>query len=129
MGVENQIRTLLDETFQSQPIRFLILDLFNVDGVDFSAAEAFGRIKKILHAKGVTLLICGIAWDGEVGKSLQTVGLFDDDDGVEVQYFQSLNSALEFCENELLKTLYNQREHVLERNTQPGKLGEPPCFD
>ena len=101
-----------------------MLDLFNVDGVDFSAAEAFGRIRKLLFAKGVTLVICGTAWDSEVGKSLQTVGLFDDEGEIEVQYFMSLNSALEYCENQLLKTLYHQRESGHERSSHSAKLGK-----
>ena len=108
VGVEKDIRALLDKSFQEKPIRFLVLDLFNVDGVDFSAAEAFTRINRILHSKHVQLVICGLNMDGEVRKSLSNVGLFDEDDGVE--YFLSLNSALEHCENELLKSFYRYRD-------------------
>ena len=110
VGVENTIRTLLDESFSQKPIRFLVLDLFSVDGVDFSAAEAFARINRILQVKDVQLVVCGLTAEGDVRKSLGSVGLFEEDFGV--QYFVSLNSALEHCENELLKALYQHRDQT-----------------
>ncbi len=122
VGVEKQIRVLLQESFPHQPIRYLVLDLYNVDGVDFSAAEAFTRVNRILSVKNVQLVICGLKWDSEVCKSLNNVGLFDEGDGV--QYFWSLNSALEFCENELLKAFYQQRDAERETESSPAFLGE-----
>ena len=122
VGVEKQIRVLLDEVFRTQPIRFLILDLFNVDGIDFSAAEAFNRINRILNAKDVQLVICGLELDGEVAASLRNVGLFDDANGV--QYFLSLNSALEYCENVLLKAFYQQKEIEGSSESFPAFLGK-----
>lgn len=120
VGVENQIRALLENTFHDRPIRFLVLDLYNVDGVDFSAAEAFTRINRILNGKDIQLVICGFKMEGEIRKSLRNVGLFDHDDGV--QYFLSLNSALEYCENELLKAFYQQKDQDCEPST--GFLGK-----
>lgn len=122
VGVEKKIRTLLDEVFQIQPIRFLILDLFNVDGVDFSAAEAFNRINRILNAKDVQLVVCGLDMDGDLASSLRNVGLFDDSDSV--QNFLSLNSALEYCENELLKAFYHERALVQSHQSSAGFLGK-----
>ena len=122
VGVEKQIRHLLDETFYQQPIRFLVLDMYNADGVDFSAAEAFTRINRILKAKNIRLIICGMSLEGEVGRSLRNVGLFDEEDGV--QYFLSLNSALEYCENELLKTFYHQNDAEREVKSRDSFLGK-----
>lgn len=119
VGVEKQIRALLDDS--QQPIRLLILDLYNVDGVDYSAAEAFTRINRILNGKGVQLVICGFAINGKMGKSLGSVGLFNEAD--HVQYFQSLNSALEYCENELLKIFYYQKASDVETESSPMFLG------
>lgn len=121
VGVEKHIRNLLLEQFQSRPIRYLVLDLYNVDGVDFSAAEAFTRINRILKIKGVELVICGITMEGEVGTSLCNVGLFNEDDGA--LYCESLNSALEYCENELLKAFYQQQTTEPERESAPNFLG------
>ncbi|MCJ1380495.1 hypothetical protein MMC17_003600 [Xylographa soralifera] len=106
VGVENRIRALLHEdAFASQPIRFIILDLSKVDGVDFSAAEAFPRINRILNMRDVQMLMSGMSLNGSIRTSLYNVGLLREDDGVEV--FEDLNSALEFCENDLLKILYH----------------------
>ena len=122
VGVEKEIRALLKEPFQQQPIRFLVLDLYDVAGFDFSAAEAFTRINDILKIKRIQLVICGLVMKGSVSKGLRNVGFFDSKDGVE--YFQSLNSALEYCENELLKTLYQQRDLECETGPNPAFLGK-----
>lgn len=115
VGVEKEIRALMSNTSQAENTRFLVLDLYNVDGVDFSAAEAFTRINRILNRKGVELIICGIAIDSDIGRSLCNVGLFDTGDAV--RYFESLNSALEYCENYLLKAFYDQQEQTLTKNS------------
>ena len=114
VGVETKIRELLALSFPSQSIRFLVLDLHNVDGVDFSAAEAFTRINRILKSKEIKIIICGISIHGTIGKSLCNVGLFDAENTEdEVLYFESLNSALEYCENYLLKSFYDQQRDAL----------------
>ncbi|KAL8693015.1 MAG: hypothetical protein Q9218_002072 [Villophora microphyllina] len=123
VGVEKEIRALLLNTFEREPIRFLILDLQNVVGVDFSAAEAFTRIKRILNVKGIALIVCGINISGETGTALCNVGLFEEEDTV--QYFETINSALEHCENELLLNLYQQRGALAEPDSSPTFLSVP----
>lgn len=117
VGVEKQIRALLHEKFEREPIRFLILALQNVVGIDFSAAEAFTRIKRILDVRSVTLIISGIPLTGEVGTALWNIGLFKAEDPV--QFFETLNSALEHCENDLLLSLYQQRGPAAVFNYSP----------
>lgn len=126
VGVEKEIRTLLVDQFEREPIRFLILDLQNVVGVDFSAAEAFTRIKRLLDAKGIALIICGISISSKIGTALCNVGLFDGEDTI--QYFQTINSALEHCENELLLTLYQQRGALEEPDSSPTFLSKSPVI-
>ncbi|KAF3480236.1 sulfate transporter [Arthroderma uncinatum] len=109
VSVEKRIRGLVDaEAFSERPIRFLILDFSYVNGLDFSAAEAFTRLNRILKKKGVHMIVCGLDITGEVATSLQNVGLFGLDDKVEI--FQDLNSALEYCENESLKAIHDHKE-------------------
>jgi SulP family sulfate permease len=92
--VEDEIRKLVDlAIWQHNPIRFLIMDLDLVHGVDFSAAETFVR---------VFLIICGAAPHGQVGTALQGVGLWSDKEGVTVEVFASLNDTLEWTENAYL---------------------------
>ncbi|KAI9677268.1 MAG: hypothetical protein M1829_002610 [Trizodia sp. TS-e1964] len=117
VNVENRIRALLEEeAFERRPIRFLVFDLYHVTGIDFSAAEAFTRINRILGAKNVDMIMCGLGRTGEIGLSLQGVGLWDD--GNNVQVFEDLNSALEFCENEYLKAFYSRRDALSQKSAQ-----------
>ena len=109
VGVENRIRALLeDDAFNSQPIRYLVLDLSKVDGVDYSSAEAFTRINRLLRKRKVGMIISGVPTGGDVGTSLRKVGLLHGDEGV--NHFETLNAALECCENELLKAFYQRRD-------------------
>lgn len=111
VGVENRIRDLLLDWFPDRPVRFLIIDLSNVDGVDYSAVEAFSRINRILNGKEVEMILCGFALQGEIGKSLCNVDLFDAKNSA--KYSETPNSALEYCENYLLKAFYEQQVNAL----------------
>ena len=111
VSVESRIRGLLaDEAFSQRPLRYLILDMFHINGVDFSAAEAFTRINRLLKQREVKLVISGLDINGEIGQALRNVGLFKEESEVEI--FEDLNEALEFCENKLLATLYRQQERL-----------------
>lgn len=123
VDVEKQIRAAVDGSFQmGTPIRYLILDLYSVDGVDFSASETFMKIKRVLDVRDVQLVISGVSLESKAGQSLRNVGLFDEDDGI--RYFQTLNVALEFCENQLLKPFYQQQNSETESESCPAFLGE-----
>lgn len=65
-------------------------------GVDFSAAEAFVRIQRLLQDKQIVLVLCGCPVDSSVGLALRSVDLWTGgmaSDQVEV--FENLNDALE----------------------------------
>ena len=118
VNVENTMRGLIaEEAFNQRPIRFLILDFSRVYGLDFSAAEAFTRINRILRKRNVQTMISGLDVQGDVGRSLQNVGLLTPETGVQI--FEDLNSALEFGENEYLKVFYNHREAFLDNCSRP----------
>lgn len=125
-SVERTLHDVLnDYNFKHQPFRYLIIDLSHVTGIDFSAAEAFTRIRRQVSTRNVELILCGAQSDSEVGKGLQSVGVWSDEsDGVEI--FINLNAALEACENELLTTFYRQRElfdqQLAHRHDSLGKL-------
>ncbi|KAJ5138645.1 sulfate transporter [Penicillium bovifimosum] len=109
VNVENTMRGLIEEeAFDQRPIRFLILDFSRVYGLDFSAAEAFTRINRVLQKRNVQIVISGLNIEGDVGKSLHNVGLFESESAVPI--FEDLNSALEFCENDYLKVFYSRQE-------------------
>lgn len=123
VSVENHIRGMLDEkTFKERPIRFLILEMTHLTGIDFSAAEAFTRINRLLSTKQVNLIMCGITFRSEIERSLRSVGLWDDGNDT-VQTFEDLNSALEYCENNLLRTFYARKDAWAKRNAHTTSLG------
>jgi SulP family sulfate permease len=102
-AVEAEIRKLLDlAKWQHNPIRFLIIDFALVHGLDFSSAEAFVRVQRLLAAKDVLLILCGAAPEGLVGTALRSVDLWADSEGSRVEVFTDLNDALEWTENAYL---------------------------
>lgn len=117
VGVENRIRGLLaDDAFKSRPLRFVILDMSSINGIDFSAAEAFTRINRLLSKRDVRLIISGLELEGEVGRALRNVGLLGD--AADVDVYETLNQALQDCENKLLKALYHQEKQRAMRNSR-----------
>ncbi|CAM0135823.1 unnamed protein product [Umbelopsis sp. WA50703] len=107
--VESCIRDALDQrAWEQNPIRFLVLDLKLVQGIDFSASEAFVRLKRLLTAKDVYLVLCNVDIDTEIGHALWKAGLMQaEEEGTSnVRCFAILNEALEWCENILLQTYY-----------------------
>lgn len=118
--VEKKVRALVDaEAFAASPIRYLVLDFSHVTGIDFSAAEAFGRMNRILHKRHVNLALSSISLESDLGKSLQMVGLFIPSDEEPVipcpKVFEDLNGALEACENELLVILTEKQRNSLQK--------------
>ncbi|KAF4307108.1 sulfate transporter [Botryosphaeria dothidea] len=114
VSVENDIRKLVDEEqFRTRPIRYVVLDLVHVIGIDYSAAEVLVRLNRVLHRRNVTLVLSSISLSDEVGQGLSMVGLFapaesNDEHCPPPQRFETLNKALEWCENELLGTLHER---------------------
>jgi len=126
VSVETRIRALIeDKAFNERPIRFLIFDLWHVTGIDYSAAEAFSRLNRVFSRKGVILVMSGVDPEGPLGMSLRAVGLGRDDDSNEVRMFADLNSALESCENDLLRSFYASKEERIGRNPPADHLDVP----
>ncbi|EAW10671.1 sulfate transporter family protein [Aspergillus clavatus NRRL 1] len=126
VNVESTMRGLIEEeAFNRRPIRFLILDFSRVYGLDFSAAEAFTRINRILRRRHVQMTISGLDVESDVGRGLQNVGLFGSETGVQI--FEDLNSALEFCENDYLKVFYSHREALNSAGSGSSQYLEVPA--
>ncbi|ORY75647.1 sulfate transporter family-domain-containing protein [Leucosporidium creatinivorum] len=106
---ETTIRKILEAaSWSKNPIRFLVLDFSMASGVDFSAAEAFVRIQRLLEDKGVVLVLCGCPANSNVGIALRSVDLWADGAEAKVEVFENLNDALEHCENAFLRSLYSK---------------------
>jgi SulP family sulfate permease len=118
VAVEKRVRNLIrEEAFSKQPIRYLILDFRYVSGLDFSAAEAFVRMNRVLRGRDVEMVLSGVSVDGEVGQSLAMVGLLETEENEPPKIFEDLNQALESCENELLLA-FKQRSDLLARQRE-----------
>ncbi|KAI1734755.1 sulfate transporter family-domain-containing protein [Xylaria scruposa] len=125
VGVEEKIRGLIsDDAFKQRPISYMILDLRHVTGIDFSAAEGFKTISRLLHGRGVHLLVSGKDAESRVGLDLRAVGLGSD--GIDVKFMPDLNSALESCENEQLKTFYANQEALRVTRPSPSRNLDVP---
>ena len=121
--VEDEIRKLLEVAkWQASPIRFLIIDLGMVHGLDFSSAEAFVRVQRLLAAKDVLLILCGAAPNGLVGTALRGVDLWADREGTHVEVFAGLNDALEWTENAYLYVLLMRGVPTLIDGTVPRSM-------
>lgn len=127
VSVEETIRKIIDEDeFQRRPIRFLILDLRQVTGLDYSAGEAFSTVSRLLAAKDIVLLLSGVDMEAPLGRDLRAVGLGTSSKDTDVIFCPNLNSALENCENELLRIFYTSQEALqVPRNAHPAQLEIP----
>ncbi|KAL7411289.1 sulfate transporter family-domain-containing protein [Mrakia frigida] len=105
-AVEDRIRHLLAT---EASMSFLIVDMSFVNDLDFSAAEAFVRIHRLLTAKRVILVFCGVVLGSQSHKALRSVGLWGGEENSTVWTFDSLNAALEWTENEYLTLFYQNR--------------------
>lgn len=91
--VEETIRGIVeDPSWKHTPVRFLVVDLTLVAGVDMSSAEAFVRVQRLLAAKHVVLVFCGFIAESAIGKALQSVGVLGEDF---VELFGTFNDAME----------------------------------
>ncbi|KXT17777.1 hypothetical protein AC579_3619 [Pseudocercospora musae] len=131
VNVEKTVRALIDaETFAAAPIRYLILDFSHVTGIDFSAAEAFGRMNRILRRRDVEMVLAGVNLHDEIGRSLQMDGLFEDaEDAPAPKVYENLNGALEACENGLLITLTEKQQHALRNPEDSPPMAIPTSPD
>ncbi|AAS53675.2 AFR304Wp [Eremothecium gossypii ATCC 10895] len=101
ISIEEKIGNLLEPNGSEYKkiIKYLILDFkhINIDNIDYSAAEGFNRIKRVMEIKRIKLIVSSISECDKIYTIFSKIGLLQD-----VELFQDLNSALEWCENELL---------------------------
>ncbi|CAG8512283.1 17103_t:CDS:10 [Cetraspora pellucida] len=120
-GVEKEIRRILTYSeWRRNPIRFLILDFNLVSGLDFSAAEAFFRILRLLQVKNVYLVFCGASYHSEVGKALRAIGMWRDEpfsSDNSLLIYENFNESLEHCENMLLQAYYESVSSLISNPT------------
>ncbi|KAF5382279.1 hypothetical protein D9757_008921 [Collybiopsis confluens] len=106
--VEEAIRGIINSpSWQKNPVRFLVVDLTLVAGLNMSAAEAFVRIQRLLSAKQVTLVFCGFEVESAVGKALESVGVMG---AWGVELFSTFNDAMEWTKNAYLTAYFRSQK-------------------
>jgi len=117
--VEEAIRNIVeDPSWQRRPVRFLIVDLTLVGGVDMSSAEAFVRVQRLLVAKNVVLVFCGFTAESAIGKALQSVGVLGEEF---VELFATFNDAMEWTENAYLRAWFRSQKAAASAVALPGR--------
>jgi sulfate permease, SulP family len=118
-SVEKAIRQFLEErTFEENPIRYLVMDFTLVSGVDYSAAETFIRMRRLLNARVIHLILSGVKDGSDVAQGLKSVGMWSDGTEEGVKNFENLNAALEWCENDLLRVYYEKRDLMTKKSRE-----------
>jgi len=89
-----------------------------VQGLDFSAAEAFVRIRRLLRARQVYMIVCNVARRSDEEKALMKAGIWvkqsqQQDEG-DLKCFEHINDAVEWCENVLLTTYFEKKPKHLQ---------------
>ncbi|KAI9106194.1 sulfate transporter family-domain-containing protein [Phlyctochytrium arcticum] len=106
-GTINQLDQYVGQVLKDNPrIRYVVMDFSLIYGIDYSALESFHRIKRMLGETNTHLVFAGLTM---VGSTLMRSGIFDieeDDETHNVHNFETVNEALEWCENQLLVTYY-----------------------
>jgi SulP family sulfate permease len=117
--VEETIRSIVeDSSWQRTPIRFLVVDLSLVAGVDMSSAEAFVRVQRMLAARNVVLVFCGFTTDSAVGMALQSVGVLGENS---VELFVTFSDAMEWTENAYLRAWFRSQKAEVSAVVLPGR--------
>jgi len=104
-GTITDVEERIKEVILQGNLRFLVLDMRGVKGVDMSAAEGLVRVHRALksstapgkggpNSSGVTMIFCGM--EEGVRRELESCGVLGGD-GVEV--FGSFGDAMEWTEN------------------------------
>ncbi|KAK6463133.1 sulfate transporter Sulfate/bicarbonate/oxalate exchanger SAT-1 and related transporter [Scheffersomyces coipomensis] len=125
-GVEKSIRLKFEqESFKLNPIKFLIIDMKSVSSIDFSAAEGFRRILNLTNEFNTQLIISSVEEEDDIIKGLRDAGFGKDDDEQTIELFNTLNYALEWCENAFLKTYKSvkRKEGIREVPLSSGSIG------
>ncbi|KAL0067029.1 hypothetical protein AAF712_006019 [Marasmius tenuissimus] len=116
--VEEAIRRVVERHLYDNPVRFLVLDMTSVAGLDMSSAEAFVRVHRMLRDKGITMVFCGFGAESEIGRALSNVDVLGAQ-GVEL--FENFGDAIEWTENCYLRAWFRAQKELVVPYALPGR--------
>jgi SulP family sulfate permease len=83
------------------PLRFVMLDLGLVRGIDSSAVKSFEKIMQLLNKNDIHLFLANLA--DKTRNQLQAGG-FSGDAHQRLNFFSDLDKSLEYCEDKIVQT-------------------------
>ena len=104
-GTANKLlQRVLDriESDSSNSMKYLLSDFRQVTGMDSSAVNSFNKLKIMAENHQFKILLCGLNQD--VNEQLIIEGLIPDDFNI-IQTFVDLDHGLEWCEEQIIKTV------------------------
>ncbi|GMM50918.1 Vsb1 protein [Starmerella bacillaris] len=107
--LESQVKAL---AHNETGMRYLVIDLQHVTDIDYCTADTFVRLKRVLDKSNVRLVLSGAESAGHKIRGLKAVDLVPEtvhEDSNEVRVFNTLNTALEYIENQFIKEFYTSR--------------------
>lgn len=87
-------------------IRFLVLDFRLVSGLDSSAVLSFLKLKQLIQARSLTLVLTSLS--ASIHQQFQREGVL-----TEAQVFPTLDEGVTWCENQVLETSQFRRRRTL----------------
>lgn len=90
--------------YKAGEVELLILDLKNVAGMDSAAASGFKKLEFMAKSRSINLVLCGL--NDQPAEALDLVGI-NTPKGAFVHFDQTLDGALEWCENQLIEKADN----------------------
>ena len=92
-----------DDSANATPIQYAVYDYSQVTGVDSSAALSFIKMAKLASTRSFYFILAGL--QPEHKQRLSQAG-FTQDISINVKFFDSVDHAVEWCENRLLSTYH-----------------------
>jgi SulP family sulfate permease len=108
-GTANGLLERIRKRMESRALRFLVIDLRRVSGVDSSAVEAFVKATRLAEANAFELVIAGAS--DQVKEELERGGVVATDRVV--RFEPDLDRGLQRCEDGLLEEASSESEAVL----------------
>ncbi|KAJ3265545.1 hypothetical protein HDU77_004811 [Chytriomyces hyalinus] len=117
--VERHLENAIDASFKGNTsgLEFVVVDFHLVKGIDFSALQGLQRLKQKTDACGIQLIFCGL---GKHKEAIAKSGIFDapnmdpdSDFDIYVLEFDTVQVALEHCENQLLRFMRMKKSSPL----------------
>jgi SulP family sulfate permease len=113
-GSAHRLMLQINEIVEAQggSCRSLILDFRQVLGIDSSAVMSLVKLRQVADRNGFTLVLSSVP--PQVERVLRAGGLLDDRDAAGCAIYPDIDSALEWCEEQLLAEIVITRVQAME---------------